>query len=369
MEDVERRVSACLMRVRSLHPFFGALTLFAEISFDPNVPTAATDGRNMWLNPAFVRTLVDVELAGLLVHEILHMALEHVLRRRERDAYAWNVAADIVVNGMIEASTDYRLPKGAVRYPKLAHLSVEEVFEQITSHLPRLPKLTLVDIKIEANDASDLADRATVDPNYWKFALQQASTIATLSGKQSGSFGLGDHREFDACVAPQISWRELLWRFLVITPNDYAGFDRRFVWQGMYLDQICGESADIAVAIDTSGSVDAKALGEFMAELQGIMAAYPALNIILYFADADLYGPYSIDAELPLARGGGGTSFIPFFCAIDEAPPALAVYFTDGFAEFPLLPPNCDVLWVISIGGLETNSLPFGDVIRLGLGE
>ena len=40
----------------------------------------------------------------------------------------------------------------------------------------------------------------------------------------------------------QLDWRSYLWRYLVQTPTDFQGFDRRFVGRGLYLEALIGES-------------------------------------------------------------------------------------------------------------------------------
>ena len=68
----------------------------------------------LWFNAAFVEQQDTNRLCGLVAHELLHAALLHGLRRRERDPVLWNIAADIVVNGMIRKDTTYGLPLGGV---------------------------------------------------------------------------------------------------------------------------------------------------------------------------------------------------------------------------------------------------------------
>ncbi|GER91191.1 hypothetical protein KDW_53530 [Dictyobacter vulcani] len=41
------------------------------------------------------------------------------------------------------------------------------------------------------------------------------------------------------------------------------------------------------------------------------------------------------------------------------------VYFTDGYGAFPDEPPSLPVLWILSVGGLDTKSIPFGEAVRL----
>jgi len=145
-EPLPKRLQAALLRIRGDHPFFGTLALFAELRVTQDVATAATDGKTLFFNPDFIEKLDGPRMCGLVSHELLHAALQHVIRRREREPLAWNIAADIVVNGMIRKDTEYPLPDGAVEVAKLAHLSVEEIYEQISREGYKLPKLALHDV-------------------------------------------------------------------------------------------------------------------------------------------------------------------------------------------------------------------------------
>ena len=80
---------------------FGALMLFASIKESTKLDTAATDGRDIFFNKKFLESLTSSEQNALMLHEVLHMALLHVQRRQSRDPYIWNIAADIVVNDLI----------------------------------------------------------------------------------------------------------------------------------------------------------------------------------------------------------------------------------------------------------------------------
>jgi predicted metal-dependent peptidase len=108
-----------------------------------------------------------------------------------------------------------------------------------------------------------------------------------------------------------------------------------------------------------------------MRELIAIEASHPQTQLVLYFADVDIYGPVSIDGvseSLPAPVGGGGTSFQPFFdkVATEQMNPYDGIiYLTDGFADFPRQTPSTPVLWVLTEDGEEENNIPFGKVVRI----
>jgi len=121
--------------------------------------------------------------------------------------------------------------------------------------------------------------------------------------------------------------------------------------------------------VDSSGSIDDEALAQFLGEVRGVKRAYQFIDIVLYFLDAELTGPYPIDdsLDLPVPIGGGGTDFRPFFDEVaEQAGPfdqALIMYLTDGYGTFPEEAPELETLWVVSEGGAD--DFPFGEVARL----
>jgi predicted metal-dependent peptidase len=206
---------------------------------------------------------------------------------------------------------------------------------------------------------------------HWRGALQQAGAVARRVGRGFGRTGLDAVRDIQDATSPNLGWRELLWQFMVATPFDFGGFDRRFIHRKLYLEDVVGESVQVAVCVDTSGSVGGAELGAFLAEVRGILDAYTQIRGQLFYADADLYGPYEFSAgdAIPAAKGGGGTSFVPFFDWIhrqeQQGTQLLAIYLTDGFGDFPKQAPDSPVMWVVSAGGLESVAFPFGHVVRM----
>lgn len=371
--DISKKLQGALLRIRGDHPFFGTLALFTELRVTEDIATAGTDGKVLWFNPDFVDKQDPQRLCGLVVHELLHAALQHGLRRRERDPKLWNIAADIVVNGMVRKDTSYPLPDGSVEVPTLAHLSVEEVCEQLRAGRVKAPAIRLLDLMIVSGAAGSLGEAEQGElQRHWRTALQQAGAVARRIGRGFGRAGLDSVREIDDATHPPLSWRELLWKFMVSTPFDFGGFDRRFIHRKLYLEDVVGEAVQVAICIDTSGSIGGAELGAFMSEVRGILDAYPQIRGHLFFADANLYGPNDIGADNPIppARGGGGTSFRPFFEWMNQqerqGTRPLAIYLTDGYGDFPQSQPESLAMWVVSTGGLESASFPFGDVVRMG---
>jgi predicted metal-dependent peptidase len=358
--DTQVTISASILRLRMKSPFFATLAMFARFIPKAEIATAATDGKDIFYSEEYLRSLSPRQIDGLLLHEVLHAALLHIPRRGNREPERWNIAADIVINGMIAAENTFELPPDCLRNHSLEKFTVEEVYEL----LPNNQNLQLAHPDLIDSGNLSPAETAAVTA-HWRSALQQAKIIAQSAGTIPG----GILRELEGLTTPQLDWRSYLWRYLTQTPSDFQDFDRRLIGQGLYLETLGGESVKVSVAIDTSGSIDLDLLRLFLSEVWGILNAYPHLKCDLYYADTELFGPYELDisAPLPKPQGGGGTSFVPFFEAVQnqKSTSSLCIYLTDGYGDFPSLAPAASVLWVVVAGGLESGEFPFGEVVRL----
>ena len=377
--DFANQISASLLRLRMKSPFFGTLAMFARFISTTTIPSAATDGRDIFVNPEFLKSLPSKEQDGVILHEVLHAALLHPLRLGERDLQLWNIAADLVVNGMILRQSGFELPPGGLRDEKLEHFSVEEIYEllrPVGANCFQLGDLDLLAMNVgdgvrQTTKTSESRESKHRDEltSHWRQAIQQATAIARTT--QWGKLPMGLDRELESVVNPQLDWRSYLWRYLVQTPTNFQGFDRRFVGRGLYLEALQSESVRVYLAIDTSGSIDEKTLGLFIGEIKGIVGAYPHLECDLYYVDSETYGPYplTLEAPLPTIEGGGGTSFVPFFDRVgetwDEHTQSICIYLTDGYGEFPIPAPAFPTLWVVTPGGLDLSQFPFGESVRL----
>jgi predicted metal-dependent peptidase len=298
-----------------------------------------------------------------MLHEVLHAALLHVPRRSTRNPKGWNIAADIVVNGVLWQN-GFELPENTIRDTELEHHSVEEVYAILAKQAEDQEKHQL--------EHPDLLDSAPGDGEgsgdgkpskggpggqlseserkaleaHWRKAMAQAASVAR--GSQQGKLPAGMTREFGSLEPARLDWRSTLWR-------------------------LAGMSLRVFLCLDTSGSIDEAQITALLSEVRGILRAYPHVSCTLYYADATAYGPYTleVDGDIPTPQGGGGTDFRPFFDAIksdlSDLEHGVIVYLTDGFGDFPLEPPKLPVLWVVTPGGLALESFPFGEVVSLFL--
>src|SRR5687768_6492054 len=114
IDELAPTLSLLRTRLCTRTPFLGSLLLFAEMISTDTISTAATNGRQIFINPQFFEHLPLDQQEAVLLHEVLHAALLHVPRGIGRHAKRWNVAADIVINGVL-AREGFALLKDSVR--------------------------------------------------------------------------------------------------------------------------------------------------------------------------------------------------------------------------------------------------------------
>jgi len=113
------------------------------------------------------------------------------------------------------------------------------------------------------------------------------------------------------------------------------GWDMDAVMPGMKTN----DAIDIAVAIDTSGSISPAQCKDFLSEIQGIMESFDSYRIHVFTFDTETYNPQQYDSDNLEditdydIQGGGGTDFDAIFKYLKHAEiePKKLVVFTDGY--------------------------------------
>lgn len=131
-----------------------------------DVETACTDGVRIIFGTDFLDGLNDAELDFVMMHEILHVVLQHCFRNNAEDPDAYNIAADIVVNsnillenGMNASSISIKKAGPSVHVAPDGKEGYEYTAEQIYAMLRKNPD------KKDGNDLPGFADgRAKKEP-------------------------------------------------------------------------------------------------------------------------------------------------------------------------------------------------------------
>jgi predicted metal-dependent peptidase len=361
--------------------FFATLLLRLRPETAWDLDTIATDGRVLRYHPPFVTGLSPDELAGVLVHEVMHCALTHPVRRGNRNAENWNVACDLAINPLL-LQAGFVLPAGRLlpgegRYAGLPPgKSAEEYYAGLPdpsgSHQQEADAGSM---PTDPGGCGQVVDPKHGDPaaarqveSEWQVAVAEAQQTAATWGPLPSGIG----RSVARVLSPSADWRRLLRDFVSLQArNDYSWLrpNRRLLAHGLYLPGLQSEElGDVILAVDTSGSIDDQTLGLFASETNGVLAAFECTLTILYHDSRVQAVQKWRSSEGPLVLqpiGGGGTSHACVFEWIDQSglEPACVICLTDLETEFPATVPSMPVLWAVA--GAAGAHPPFGQVVAL----
>lgn len=153
LREMSFRLLRSRTRVLCNNGFYGLLLMHLKYVLNTKVDTAYTDGEEIGFNPEFMEQLSEEELDFVMMHEIMHVVLQHCTRLDEdrMDTELWNIACDIVVNSNILKSCDMRTEAITLRaYGESMHLTpkgdeghlytMEEVYAMLEKEAARQKK-------------------------------------------------------------------------------------------------------------------------------------------------------------------------------------------------------------------------------------
>jgi predicted metal-dependent peptidase len=359
----EQRITASRARLLLSLPFFGTIIMHLSPAASGLHQTMATNGKTLFWNPAWVAGLTDAELDGVMVHEALHVALLHHQRYTaitggdKNQHNRWNVAADHAVN-LILIEAGIVIPEGGACNKKYRGWSSEKIFYDLP----------------EGNFGPGIGVVLAGESGAAELARVRDIVVQAAAAAQSrGQFPAALARLIDDVCAPPVEWPAAL----VDWAQDNRGrddvsckrFSRRWLAHDMYRPAPHSPShGTIAIAVDTSGSIDARALSKFWATTRDAVDQAGAQRLVCIACDAaaHLVGDWErhdIPDIPPSFEGGGGTDFAPAFLLANKYDIEGLIFLTDMQGNFPEIPPHYPVLWC---SVLPAQSSPFGRTIYIG---
>ena len=91
-----------MIYIDSNFPFFSSLLRNLTWIYTFQVPTQATDGTRLLVNPEFTSKLSIKMKAFVMMHEVMHCALDHMARGKNHNPEKSNIAADYEVNALLK---------------------------------------------------------------------------------------------------------------------------------------------------------------------------------------------------------------------------------------------------------------------------
>ena len=119
------------------YPRFGSEIAVANIEFKDDLPfhTAATDGKNIYSDPNYFKSLSEEDRFFTIAHEIMHIKFMHMYRLTDRkgekrDLELWNIATDAIINANLERD-GFTIKEGYVNMPEALNYSAEEFYQKL----------------------------------------------------------------------------------------------------------------------------------------------------------------------------------------------------------------------------------------------
>lgn len=199
--------------------------------------------------------------------------------------------------------------------------------------------------------------------------LVRASVQSKLNDDKPGTIP-GEIQIFlDRLLNPKLPWNRILQKFLQsFSKNDYSFRkpNRRFFPQ-FHLPRLYGESLiNIAVAVDTSGSVSDHEFNRFVTETHSILRMMKPEKITVLQFDTEIKSVHDVRNVQQLMNiqftGRGGTQIEPVLEWTNANKPQLLLVFSDGYFDFPDLETKVKTLWLIHDN--DKFEAPFGKVIH-----
>jgi len=356
-EAMDRAKIALMSRPDSV--FFTTIFFSLKHYWDDQIPTACVNGTEVRFNPKFFMSLNPEERIFLLIHETMHVAYLHMERLHDREPVRWNIAGDHVINlTLIERG--FEMPKNGYADPKFKGMSTDEVYPLIEK--PKDESKIDMDLKPCDTDPNEL--RREVED-----ILVRASIQSKMQGDQEGTIP-GDVQIFlNKLLKPKLPWFRILQKYMqAMTKNDYTFRkpNRRFFPQ-YHLPSLYSESLmNIAVAVDTSGSVSAADFNVFISEVNGILRMMKPDKLTLVQFDTQIKAVDAVSDITQLSKvkftGGGGTKIYPVLKWAEDNKPHLLLVFTDGCFGFYNNESKTNIVWLIHNN--QRFTAPFGKTIH-----
>lgn len=360
------------------YTFFINLLFDLPVIWDDSQPTAYVNQSVMGINPQFFIDLSKEERIAVLVHEILHVAYDHVERLLQYqetsnfDTERWQAACDYRVNWDCHEA-GLTVPSWMAYFDaKYSKGSVEQIYKQLEGRLFKKDnKVKDLDPKF-FDKAGTTADKSSAPNNITR--LFKAAMLTEMQ-KAEHTIPTEVKNLLTRLRDPVIDWQSKLKKTIARKVKqaeiNWKSPSRRLLSQGYYLPSIKGYTTDpIHFAIDVSGSVSETAFKNSCAEVYGVLKTFKPSAILLSQFDTQVTKTEKItkadQIRQVVFKGGGGTDLVHLFeCFEANKEATMLVVLTDGYFCNNFDKPKRPVVWAV-----YNNSQwepPFGEVIHFQL--
>ncbi len=322
-------------------------------------PTAYTNGKDEVYGADFIENMNDRQLRFLILHEVYHKLYRHLTTWQHlynENAQLANMACDYVINIKLTddnadlfATMDGPLEVGCFddKYrgwdSARVYSDLKKQQQQQNDPQGGVSDDTNTGTGFDVHDWEGAKEMTAEEQRELARDIDEAIRQGALVAGKAGS---GGDRDMLELLKPQVDWREVLRDFVQTTcqGNDYSTWrrpNRRYIGAGVYMPSGISESiGEIVVAIDTSGSIGARELSAFLAEIKAVAdTVHPEAIRILYWDTAVCGDERYVGSEADnimqstKPKGGGGTDVrcVPQYIQDEQIKAQAVIVLTDGY--------------------------------------
>ena len=384
LEDVSRIGKQLIIKEPFYGIFLSTLNKITRTDLDTAGVSKSNINYQLAINPEFWDSLdSDNKKIGLLKHELLHIAFNHLLNRDSFPNHQLhNIAADIEINQYIESQyypTDTILLPST--FPELnlpLKVGTKEYYELLQHAYNNNLSETLNNLMDEDDfhiTWEEFESLSEADKKLIKAQIDHQIRNIAESNRNQGFIPseLKDYiYNLFEITPPSYDWKAYFRRFFssgikVYTKKTRRKLNKRFIENPALKIKT---KQNILLGIDTSGSVSEQDLIEFFNEIHHMHKS--GVNITIAEGDADIHNVYEYKGKTPeFVSGRGGTNMNPFIEYFNQNKQYTnLIILTDGFIGGNTVKTFKPTLMVLCSRGASVEEVKgngWGSTIKIGL--
>lgn len=370
--EVEKKIVSAVVHLIRRKAFYGhILQQLDKVYLSPENPLKTMGvGRRenemlikLYVNIGFVQNIYENEkdpfekLVSVLEHEVLHLVFNH-LTLEFSDKLRGNVAMDLVVNCLIPRVRlgkdgcfveDYEFPPDKAAAWYYQKLQENDKYKEQCKNGAFGSDGLLSDVMT----SHDFWEAAQNDPILGEMIKDMIRKARDLCGHNYGDIPGGLIDELDNLLKtrrPIVPWNKVLRGFVASAMESNLGWtikrkSKRF---GTRPGTRKEDVLNLAVAVDTSGSISDEQLMLFFNEINWIWKNGNVVITILE-ADAEIQAEYRFSGKFTgEIHGRGGTNLEPVLVKTEKDRYDALIYFTDFYAPKIETRYRIPILWVLT---------------------
>lgn len=388
-----------------LSTFKGLAKYIVNITFwwSNSIKTACAGDGFIYFNPNFWDKLTEEERKTVIAHEIWHLVLNHLNRVIDKDHEIYNIAADYVINNILNESDFYVSTDpdsfggiGICHDTKYKNRGTNDIYNEIYQDVQKqrkqhksvqntsfdqikdLIKQTLQKIKEEETGNKNVQITNYDVSKNQKENEEKLKTVSASAVIQDGLTYTVLLRENFYKTVQNKTYKEIFNKYLT---DPLSGGKRTFLrpsrrqsssnlrMKGQFPKR--GKEnrlTHLVYALDVSGSISQKIANDFLSSAGSLKTILnPNLMTVMLWDTKIVFEKVfkeNEDLNNIHVHAGGGTNLTPVYNRLKILKPEAVVIYTDLQVSIPPKP-DCDVLWFVPDQNVRTDHVTYGDIYKI----